>query len=154
MSTLSKSCLRLAALVLCAASLSSCNYFLPYQLSGNPAHIPQGATPLGVRAVMRRSPTYQNKHQHGETWVYSDYWHNSTLWAPSWGTWEIYMEESPGGNLRFRGWKMIEPPYQEPAVRSEIVTRAKRPATKTTYQYTTSRPPAYTNTTTRKTTGK
>ncbi|RBP36925.1 hypothetical protein DES53_11566 [Roseimicrobium gellanilyticum] len=137
MSTLLKPCLRLAALVLCAAAFTSCQSVLPYKLGGNPANLRLGATPIEVKEEMG-SPTYFNKHQNGEVWVYADYWWTKEIWTAHWGTWEVYMEDTPFG-LRFCGWKLIDPPYQEPAVRSHV--RVRNPQVTTVSRSTP--PPTY-----------
>jgi hypothetical protein len=129
---------RLLLLVSIAATLSSCTMMdpanlvphalVPHKMGGNPANLHIGATAMEVVAEMG-SPTYCVRHERGETWVYADYWWTKEIWTPHFGTWEIYMRDRPDRYfLNCCGWKLIDPPYQEPAVRSRIVVDHRVPA--------------------------
>lgn len=121
-----KSCATLMALLCSVAALSSCQSLLPYRMGGNPAQLRPGATSLEVLAEMG-SPTQRKMHVNGETWIYADYWWTKEVWKPHWATWEVYMEGRPGhaGILQFRGWKLIDPPWQETNVRSVVYPKRR-----------------------------
>lgn len=138
MSRLLKFCLQGAAALSFAMLASSCQSVLPYKMGGNPANLRPGATALEVVEEMG-SPTYKRQHVRGETWVYADYWWVKEIWVPHWATWEVYMEKPPGklSILHMCGWKLVDPPFQEPQVRSAVYVRqpllfkSPRPASST-----------------------
>ncbi|WP_265595871.1 hypothetical protein [Verrucomicrobium sp. BvORR106] len=132
MTRLSKPSLQVTAALGLAAFICSCQSILPYKMGGNPANLRPGATALEVVEEMG-SPTSKRQHVRGETWVYKDYWWVKEIWVPHWASWEIYMEKPPGrlSLLRMCGWKLIDPPGQEPEVRSAVYVRRRFPVTAT-----------------------
>jgi hypothetical protein len=126
MSRLLKTRLLAAACFGLSVLISSCQSILPYKMGGNPANLRPGATAVEVVAEMG-SPTSKQQHVRGETWVYKDYWWVKEVWVPHWASWEIYMEKPPGklSILRMCGWKLVDPPGQEPDVRSAVYVRRR-----------------------------
>lgn len=122
MTRLVRSILLASFSLLLVAVGSSCHSLLPYKMGGNPANLRKEATSAEVLAEMG-SPSYKREHLRGETWHYADYWWTKEIWTPHWASWEIYMERNRFNLLQMCGWKLVDPPGQEPYVRSAIYSR-------------------------------